>query len=661
MVATTRYSLFTLYWRLLMQARPYWPHLVGLLLLSLLSSPIVLLTPIPLKIAVDSVSSSHPLPDFLYHLLPQSVTHSETGILVLAAGLFVTIALLGQLQELSSSLLSTYVGETLLLHFRTQLFRHVQHLSLAYHDATGTADSVYRIQYDTTSIQNIIVQGSIPFITSLCTLAGMIYITIWIDWQLALVALTVAPILFLLARTYNRRLRKQARSVKKLESSALSVVQEVLAAVRVVQAFGQEDREEQRFLRHASTSMRARIRLAVGQGIFGLLVGVTTAVGGASLIVIGMQHVRSGVLTLGELLVVIGYLSQLYLPLKTVSKKGADIQSSLASAERAFSLLDKPSDIVEATNGRPLARASGAVAFRKVCFVYDADHPVLHDISFHLAAGTRLGITGATGAGKTSLVSLLARFYDPTTGQVLLDGVDLRDYRLADLRSQFAIVLQEPVLFAASIAENIAYSRAEASHDDIVAAAKAANAHEFILKLPEGYETQVGERGVRLSGGERQRISLARAFLKDAPILILDEPTSSVDMKTEAMIVDAMERLMRGRTTYMIAHRLSTLEHCDARLEIENGHVVATTLSAPSIALDACASADLDTTLPERVAAILGIRRGADQRSCAPSTISKIQAPTAVRVDATWNKSARGPPILITTQISRIAGSKSPL
>jgi ATP-binding cassette, subfamily B, bacterial len=271
---------------------------------------------------------------------------------------------------------------------------------------------------------------------------------------------------------------------------------------------------------------------------------------------------------------VMGYLGLLYGPLNELSNSKATLQGALASAERAFSLLDKVPDVVERPDALPLVRASGTVAFRDVSFAYREDHRVLHDVSFEVYPGTRLGISGKTGAGKTTLMSLLTRFYDPTVGQVLLDGIDLRDYKLADLRNQFAIVLQEPVLFSTSVAENIAYARPEASKEEIVEAAKAANAHEFVVGLPRGYETEVGERGMSLSGGERQRIALARAFLKDAPILILDEPTSSVDTNTEAAIMEAMERLMRGRTTFMIAHRLSTLANCDARLQIEDGRVV---------------------------------------------------------------------------------------
>jgi ATP-binding cassette subfamily B protein len=264
----------------------------------------------------------------------------------------------------------------------------------------------------------------------------------------------------------------------------------------------------------------------------------------------------------------------LYAPLNQLSKSKATLQGWLVSAERTFSLLDEKPDVIERPQARALARASGAVAFNDVSFAYRENHPVLRNVSLEVDPGTRVGISGRTGAGKTTLMSLLTRFYDPTAGKVLLDGVDLRDYRIADLRNQFAIVLQEPVLFSTSIAENIAYARPGAREEEILEASQAANAHEFILGLPRGYESRVGERGMSLSGGERQRIALARAFLKDASILILDEPTSSVDTGTEAAIMEAMERLMCGRTTFMIAHRLSTLANCDVRLEIEDGCLV---------------------------------------------------------------------------------------
>jgi ATP-binding cassette, subfamily B, bacterial len=597
MMAATSYTDVTLYRRLLRQTRPYWPHIGGIFLLALLSSPLALLTPLPLKIAVDSVVGSHPLPGFLGALLPSAVTRSDVAVLTLAAGLLVIIALLSQLQELASLLLRTYTGEKLVLDFRAQLFRHLQRLSLLYADLKGTSDSMYRIQYDAPAIQFIVIDGVIPFITAGITIAGMIYVTAQIDWQLALVALGVSPVLFQLTQAYRRRLRKRSREVKKLESSALSVVQEVLAAIHVVKAFGQEDREQERFTRRSSEGMRARIHLAFVEGEFGLVVGLITAIGTSAVLFVGIRHVQSGLLTLGELLLVMGYLSQLYAPLKTMSRKAASLQSHLVGAERAFSLLDEAPDVTERPKAHPLARAAGAVAFRNVSFAYERDHLVLSDISFEILAGTRVGIAGTTGAGKTTLMSLLIRFYDPTAGQILLDGVDLRDYKLADLRNQFAIVLQEPILFSTSIAENIAYARPGASDRDIIAAAQAAGAHEFIARLPQGYETLVGERGMRLSGGERQRIALARAFLKDAPILILDEPTSSVDLRTEAAIMEAMERLMHGRTTFMIAHRLTTLTNCDVLLKIENGRFCEVTSDVSATVREALAVGGRDVAL----------------------------------------------------------------
>src|ERR671935_1566356 len=363
MAAVVSYTDITLYRRLLRQARPYWLHIVGVFLLSLLQSPLALLTPLPLKIAVDSVVGAHHLPGVLALLLPAGATRSHTAVLVLAAALFVAVALLSQVQQLGSAVLSTYTGERLVLNFRTQLFRHVQRLSLSYHDSTGTSDSTYRIQYDAMAIQTIAIDGVIPFISAAFTLAGMIYITARIDWQLALVALAVSPVFFLLSRAYRPRLRSRSRAVKKLESSALGVVQEVLAAVRVVKAFGQEEREQERFVRRSSAGMWARMRYAVGQGVFGLLVGQTTAMGTAAVIFIGMRHVQARVLSLGELLLVMGYLAQLYGPLKTIGGKVASLQSSLASAERAFSLLDAAPDVAERPDAQPLVRAAGAVAF----------------------------------------------------------------------------------------------------------------------------------------------------------------------------------------------------------------------------------------------------------------------------------------------------------
>jgi ABC-type multidrug transport system ATPase subunit len=304
------------------------------------------------------------------------------------------------------------------------------------------------------------------------------------------------------------------------------------------------------------------------------------ALGSASVLYVGVRHVQAGVITLGSLLLVMGYLTQLYDPLRTVSRKIASLQLRLASAERAFSLLDETPEVVEKRNATPLGRARGHLSFREIGFAYDPKRPILRDVSFDVPPAARVGIAGATGAGKTTLLSLLLRFYDPRPGQILLDGVDLRDYRIADLRRQFAIVLQEPVLFSTTVGENISYGRPRATPDQVIAAAVAANVHDFITSLPDGYASVVGERGMTVSGGERQRISIARAFLTDAPILLLDEPTSSVDAETEAGILEAMERLMQGRTVFMIAHRTSTLQNCDVRLELREGRLVDVTENA---------------------------------------------------------------------------------
>ena len=564
-----------LYRRLFGLARPYRLRLIGILGLGLLAGPLALLTPLPLKIAVDSVLQPGPAPGFLEAAIPGGGPASDPAILVALVVLVLAIALATQVQAFGSWYLQASVGERLVLRFQSQLFRHVQRLSLQYHDRTGTADSVFRIQYDAREIQTLIVGGTIPLLSSLATIAGMIYVAARIDLQLALVAMLVAPVLFVLLRWYRISTRARYGESKRLQSSAVSVVQETLGALRVVKAFGQEDREQDRFVTHSTASVRAKLRLIVAEGLFGVVVGMVVAGASAAMLFLGVSHVRSGVLTLGELLLLMGYLTMLYEPLQSVSKKVAGLQSSFASAERAFALLDQLPDVPEAGHPRPLERAEGHLELRGVSYVYPGDraHPVLRGVDLDVPAGTSVGIVGVTGAGKSTLVNLLTRFFDPTEGAILLDGIDLREYWLADLRSQFAIVLQEPVLFSASIAENIAYAKPNASMEEIADAARAAGAHDFIQRLPQGYETTVGERGMSLSGGERQRISLARAFLKDAPILILDEPTSALDAGTEARIMDAIERLQAGRTTFVIAHRPRVLEGSDQLLHLEDGRV----------------------------------------------------------------------------------------
>lgn len=558
--------------RFLSEVRPYWGSLLLIFAVDLLTTPLMLLAPVPLKIAVDNVVGDQPLPSYVDVLLPDALS-SGANLLLAAAILQVLVVGLAQLQQLGSYVLRVRTGEVMTQALRERLFAHAQRLSLRRHDSRGSSDSVYRIQYDAQEVQKVTVDGLLTTAAAAVTLAATVIVVARLDWQLAAVGLLVSPLLVHLTRRYRLRVRPRYRNVKGIETNAMQVIQEAMGALRVVKAFGQEDSERDRFSQRSRTGVEARIRLAAAEGFFGLLVNVVTALGTAAVLFIGVRHVQQGTLTLGELLMVIAYLSQLYEPLKTISKKAATLQSSFASAERVFEFMDEPHDVPQAPHAVPLLRARGDVEFRHVSMRYAGGPEVLHDLSFRVEKDATVGIFGATGAGKTTLVSLLVRFYDPTAGAVLLDGLDLRGYQVADLRRQVAFVLQDPVLFSTSIGENIRYARPNASLADVVAAAEQADAHEFIGRLPDGYDTLVGERGMRLSGGERQRISLARAFLKDGRVLVLDEPTSSVDVASEARILEATERLARGRTTFMIAHRASTLARCDMWVELRGGQL----------------------------------------------------------------------------------------
>ena len=571
-------------------------HIVVVALLSLAGAPLALLTPIPLKVAVDSVLGDQALPGVVQVIAPSALENSSFRVLLLAALLQVVVITLMQAQAMGLYVLQTLTEERMTLRLRARLMNHAQKLSFAFHDDRGTADSIYRIQYDAPAPARLAVQSVIPLLTAFVTLVAMAVVILRIDAQLALVAMVVMPLLYVLGRSYRVRMRPRYRDAKALESSALNAVQEILGSLRVVKAFGRESFEEERFVGRADQSARAKVGLSAAEAALAVAVSFATACGTGAVLLIGVRGVEAGRLTLGELLMVLGYLGQLYGPVQTISKQVASVQNHLASLERVFDLLDEIPEVQERPRARRLDRAKGEIELQGVSASYGDGPLVLHDIDLRVRAGARIGIRGPTGAGKTTLVSLLTRFIDPIAGRITLDGVDLRDYALADLRRQYSIMLQEPLLFSTSVRENIAYARPGAADSDILAASRAAGAHGFISSLPDGYDTIVGERGLRLSGGERQRVSLARAFLRDAPVLILDEPTSSVDVRTELGIMEAMDGLMAGRTTFMIAHRLSTLESCDAVLEIDAGRVVGAAGDRDDLVIDL----DIDLRVPPR-------------------------------------------------------------
>jgi ATP-binding cassette subfamily B protein len=565
--------------RLLSLARPYWLHLTGIFLLSAIGAPIGLLLAFPLKIAVDNVIDRQPLPHALQALMPAWVHGSRAANLGLAVGLLLVLTLITNLQAFASWLLQTYTGEKLVLDLRTRLFWHVQRMDLLFHDRRGTNEVAYRIQNDAPAIQYVFIQGVMPLVSSLLTFVALFYVTFRIDWVLATIAISVAPFLFYLTRKSSRRARTGWDGIKKLDSSAMLVMYEALSSIRVVKAFGQEEFEDQRFKLRSRQRMQEQVKVASMQAAFHVLSTTIIAVGSAVAMWVGVHHVLAGVLTLGELLLVMAYMTQLYDPLRTVSGKLPELQGWMVSIRRALALMDEAPEVAEPQNAVPLERASGGVSFHNVIFEYPTSGRALDRVSFEIKAGTRVGVIGPSGSGKSTLVNLLTRFYDPVSGEIKLDGFDLRDYQLADLRRQFSIILQEPVVFSATVAENIAYGRNEASREEIVEAAKAARANDFIMALPDGYDTKVGEGGCRLSGGQRQRLAIARAFLKDAPILIFDEPTSAVDIYTEQEIMQATEQLIRGRTTFVIAHRLSTVKECDLLLVLKHGKLMALTNS----------------------------------------------------------------------------------
>jgi ATP-binding cassette subfamily B protein len=560
--------------RIFKMAKPFWGHLVGLLLLGLLATPIALLKPYALKLLIDSGFGQEPLPSVIEKIMPHGFSITFDGVVILVIVLVILLALFENLYGIAVGYLNTYTSEKMVFYFRNILFNHMQRLSLAYHDGKGASETIYRIQYDVAKFKTFLLGNLSSLINSSITLISMLGVMFYLNWRLALVSLVIVPPLIFLTRLSRNRLKKDWKIVRQDESRALSVIHEVISSLRVVKAFGQEENENERFAERSTHALQSQLRVARAVSYFSFAIGMLMACGTALFFYFGAHSVHDGYMTLGELTLVISYLAQVFGPINSITKQLNDIQSTLVSIERVLEVLDHEPEVTEWPEAVSVKKAKGDFEFRKVSFHYKKEKPVLEDISFFIRPGDRVGIKGPTGAGKSTLINLLYRFYDPASGEILLDGLDIRKYKIADYRRQFSIVLQEPVLFSTTIEENIRYGRPDATRADIEQAARAANAHDFIVNSPEGYQTMVGERGMQLSGGERQRISIARAFIKNAPILILDEPTSSVDVNTEARIMEAMDRLMKDKTTFMITHRLSTLEHCNVIMTIENGRLI---------------------------------------------------------------------------------------
>jgi ATP-binding cassette, subfamily B, bacterial len=558
--------------RVLCYLRPYWRLATTSVILTVLCSLAALLAPWPLKIVVDHVLEQHELSPLLARGMG-SIAGNRIHLLLAAVCGGLVIALATNALHVLVNYVNTKIDQHITLDFRSNLFLHAQRMSLAFHDRRRSGMLIYMINSQGDAPSSLIM--TIPMLAeSLLTLVGMFCISFGMDWQLSLVSLAVVPFLYYSVGFYATHIQDRLQQVRSLEGESLSVIHESLSMMRVIVAFGREEHEYRRFRDQTTRAVQARVKVTVRQTFFSLVVNMITTIGSTLVLGLGAYHVIQGKLTVGQLLVVIAYIAAVYKPLETISYTIGSLQDKFISLKNTFQLLDTEPDIKDAPHAKPLKSPSGRVVFDQVGFNYAGRTDTLKHISFEAHPGQIVGIVGPTGAGKSTLVSLLPRFYEPKQGRILLDGINISDITLKSLREQISIVLQEPLLFSGSIAENIRYGRLDATREEIIEAAKAANAHDFIMRLPQQYDTLLGERGAAVSGGERQRISVARAFLKNAPILILDEPTSSVDSKTEAVILEALDRLMKGRTTFMIAHRLSTLHQADLILVLNQGEIV---------------------------------------------------------------------------------------
>ncbi len=540
-------------------------------LLMLASIGLNLLKPWPLAVIVDSVLGGKPLPGWLAHLNPAWSSSFLAGLL--ASSLFVIHFSQGTFSALQN-FLSIKVGLRGLSRVRNDVFAKLQELPLRFHQGANSGDLIYRASWDTYAFQTLFQQGLITFVTSLLSLLLMVLVMVQLNVLLTLFALAVVPVLILAIRLFGKKMSERTTAAQQADSRVTSLVQQTIAAMPLIQSYTREGKEKARFREQVAEAKDKRMRQHGSELVYWFGIAVVFAIGIAGLTWLGTDQVIKGKLTIGQLLVFLGYLALLYEPLNQLSHVGATVSGATAGIRRIFELLDTKNDVCDPPQPRKLPKpVSGRIEVENVSFSYDGKRDVLHNISFIANAHESVAIIGPSGTGKTTLLNMLPRFFDPNGGTIKLDGTDLRELSLNDLRSQIGLVLQQPIILQGTIAENIAYGNPDATREQIESAARSANAHAFIERLSQKYETQVGEGADRLSIGEQQRLNLARAFLKNAPVILLDEPTSALDAENEALVMDSLHELMRGRTTFIVAHRPRTIERVDKVLVIDNGVV----------------------------------------------------------------------------------------
>jgi ABC-type multidrug transport system fused ATPase/permease subunit len=565
--------------------RPY-RHRVSLLTVLLLAEIVLgALAPWPLAVVIDQVLGGKPLqggitpwPTLDGYLVQAKalLTHNnQLAFLIVVVIAGVVLQVVNQLVSAYGTQVQVDTGQRMVYDLRSRLFQHLTALGLHHHITTSTADAVYRVDVDAYAIENLVMSGIFPLATSITSLAVMFGVLLYMNVTIALWSLVVVPFLYLCLRYYTSTLVAREERVKELESKLLERLYETFGAMRLVKSFAREPHELQRYAQAGEKTMDARIAITWQQSAFSVVVSTITILGTAIVVIVGGRLVMSGRLTVGRLYVVINYLAAVYGPLSAIAHTTGNLQGALAGAKRVRAMFALMPETVEAPDAVSASAIKGDVRFENVGFVYPDGTTVLHDITFSAKPGEMVALVGLTGAGKTTLVSLIPRFYDATAGRVLVDGEDVRRYRVRELREKIGIVLQDPVLFSGTIADNLRYGRLDATPAEIEQAARAAHAHEFVSHLAKGYDTEIAEAGGGLSGGERQRLSVARAILKNAPILILDEPTSSLDAISEEIVFAALRRLRAGRTTIVIAHRLSTVRDADRILVLDGGRIAA--------------------------------------------------------------------------------------